>query len=100
MATTELTVGPEVGVGGGAPAGAAEVGAALDGELSLDMPHTGAVLTEIGRSFLDYQVVARREAEQRRELAAIPDLTLSVPYFDDDIHSLEGLLRPGEGIWS
>jgi hypothetical protein len=64
------------------------------------MAHTGSVLTEIGRSFLDYQVVARREAEQRRELASIPDLTLSVPYFDDDIHSLDGLLRLGEGIWS
>jgi anion-transporting ArsA/GET3 family ATPase len=78
----------------------ADVGAAIDQELSLGLPHVGAVLTEIGRSFLDYQVVARREAEQRRELAAIPDLTLSVPYFDDDIHSLDGLLRLGEGIWS
>jgi hypothetical protein len=64
------------------------------------MSHTGSVLTEVGRSFLDYQVVARREGEQRRELAAIPDLMLSVPYFDDDIHSLEGLLRLGRGIWS
>jgi hypothetical protein len=64
------------------------------------MAHVGSVLTEVGRSFLDYQVVARREAEQRRELASIPDLTLSVPYFDDDIHSLAGLLRLGEGIWS
>lgn len=78
----------------------AEVGAELDDQLSLGMPHTGSVLTEIGRSFLDYQVVARREGEQRRELSAIPDLTLTVPYFDDDIHSLEGLLRLGRGIWS
>jgi anion-transporting ArsA/GET3 family ATPase len=78
----------------------AEVGAELDEQLSLGMPHTGSVLTEIGRSFLDYQVVARREGEQRRELSAIPDLTLTVPYFDDDIHSLEGLLRLGRGIWS
>lgn len=77
-----------------------EVGADLDRDLELSLPHTGAVLTEIGRSFLDYQVVAKREAEQRRELAAIPELTLSVPYFDDDIHSLEGLLRLGEGIWT
>jgi anion-transporting ArsA/GET3 family ATPase len=78
----------------------AEVGAELDEQLSLGMSHTGSVLTEVGRSFLDYQVVARREGEQRRELAAIPDLMLSVPYFDDDIHSLEGLLRLGRGIWS
>jgi anion-transporting ArsA/GET3 family ATPase len=78
----------------------ADVGAELDRELGLGLPHTGAVLTEIGRSFLDYQVVAKREAEQRRELAVIPELTLTVPYFDDDIHSLEGLLRLGEGIWT
>jgi anion-transporting ArsA/GET3 family ATPase len=78
----------------------AEVGAELDERLGLGMAHVGSVLTEVGRSFLDYQVVARREAEQRRELASIPDLTLSVPYFDDDIHSLAGLLRLGEGIWS
>jgi len=77
-----------------------EVGAKIDEELSLGMPHAGTVLTEIGRSFMDYQVVARRESEQRRELAAIPELTLSVPYFDDDIHSLEGLLGLGEAIWS
>lgn len=77
-----------------------EVGAKIDEALSLGMPHAGTVLTEIGRSFMDYQVVARRENEQRRELAAIPELTLSVPYFDDDIHSLEGLLGLGETIWS
>jgi anion-transporting ArsA/GET3 family ATPase len=77
-----------------------EVGEQLDAALSLDMAHTGHVLSAIGSSFLDYQVVARREAEQRKELAAIPELTLSVPYFDDDIHSLEGLLRLGEGIWT
>ena len=77
-----------------------DVGARIDEALSLGMPHAGTVLTEIGRSFMDYQVVARRENEQRRELAAIPELTLSVPYFDDDIHSLEGLLALGGAIWS
>jgi anion-transporting ArsA/GET3 family ATPase len=61
--------------------------------------HLTHVLTEVGRSFLDYQVVARREAEQRSELAAVPALTRSVPYFAEDIHSLGGLLRLGETIW-
>jgi anion-transporting ArsA/GET3 family ATPase len=61
--------------------------------------HLAHVLGEVGRSYLDYQVVARREAEQRAELSALPDLTVSVPYFDDDIHSLAGLLRLGERIW-
>lgn len=78
----------------------AEVGDELEQQLSTGTTHTGTVLTEIGRSFLDYQVVARREAEQRKELAAIPELTSSVPYFDDDIHSLDGLLRLGGVIWS
>jgi anion-transporting ArsA/GET3 family ATPase len=81
-------------------------GERLAGELSgrLDPPverpdHLAHVLAEVGRSYLDYQVVARREAEQRAELASVPDLTVSVPYFDDDIHSLAGLLRLGERIW-
>jgi anion-transporting ArsA/GET3 family ATPase len=61
--------------------------------------HLSHMLTEIGTSFLNYQVVARREAEQRSELSASPDLTLSVPYFENDIHSLAGLLELGEKIW-
>ena len=73
---------------------------ALDAELGVDLPHVGHVLTEIGRSYLDYQVVARREAEQRKELAGTAELTLTVPYFDDDIHSLDGLLGLGERLWT
>jgi anion-transporting ArsA/GET3 family ATPase len=61
--------------------------------------HVTHVLTEVGRSFLDYQVVARREAEQRTELSELPALTCSVPYFSDEIHSLAGLLRLGGEIW-
>jgi anion-transporting ArsA/GET3 family ATPase len=61
--------------------------------------HLTHMLTEIGASFLNYQVVARREAEQRSELSASPELTLSVPYFEEDIHSLAGLLRLGEQVW-
>jgi anion-transporting ArsA/GET3 family ATPase len=61
--------------------------------------HLTHMLTEIGASFLNYQVVARREAEQRSELSSSPELTLSVPYFEEDIHSLAGLLRLGEQVW-
>ncbi|MFZ4519911.1 MAG: ArsA family ATPase [Microthrixaceae bacterium] len=81
-------------------------GAELAGPLAaaLDPPveqvaTLGRVLTEVGESFLNYQVVARREAEQRSELAATPEVTVSVPFFDDDIHSLPGLLRLGDRIW-
>lgn len=65
-----------------------------------DVERLATVLREVGQSFLDYQVVTRREAEQRSELAEIPRLTATVPFFDDDIHSLGGLLRLGERLWS
>ena len=79
---------------------AGEVAAVVAPELDDATPaHLTHVLGEVGASFLDYQVVARREAEQRKGLASIPDLCLTVPYFDEDIHSLDGLLRLGEAIW-
>ena len=58
------------------------------------------VLREIGESFLNYQVVAQREAEQRAELAANPEVVAAVPYFETDIYDIRGLLRLGEQIWS
>ena len=57
------------------------------------------IVQEIGSSFLDFRVVASRESEQRKELAAEPDVIASVPYFDSDIYDLAGLLRLGEKIW-
>ena len=57
------------------------------------------VLGTIGESFLNYQVVAKREAEQRASLARSPEVVATVPYFDADIHDLAGLLRLGEQIW-
>jgi len=67
-------------------------------ELSQD--HLSNMLGEIGASFMNYQVVAHRESEQRDALSGISDLTLSIPYFEQDIHSLESLLRLGEKIWT
>ncbi len=43
---------------------------------------TARVLTEVGESFLNYQVVAKREAEQQAELGAVPEVVATVPYFD------------------
>ena len=80
------------------PAIAADLAPSLPGGRPIEK-HLSHMLTEIGGSFLNYQVVARREAEQRAELASSPDLTRTVPYFEEDIHSLEGLLRLGEKIW-
>ena len=57
------------------------------------------VLTEIGESYRNFGVVAKRETEQRAELASVPDVVATVPYFETDIYDLGGLLRLGESIW-
>ncbi|MHB1911483.1 MAG: ArsA family ATPase, partial [Acidimicrobiales bacterium] len=58
------------------------------------------VLGEIASSFLNFQVVAQREAEQRAELSARPDVVATIPFFETDITDLSGLLRLAEYIWS
>ena len=57
------------------------------------------VLREVGESFLNFQVVAKREAETRAELSAAPEVIAAVPYFDTDITDLVGLLQLGEQLW-
>jgi hypothetical protein len=57
------------------------------------------VLKEIGESFLNFAVVAKREAEQRAELASAPDVVATVPYFETDVYDLAGLLRLGATFW-
>ena len=64
-----------------------------------DPAHAARVLREVGGSFLNYRVVATREAEQRSGLAAVPDLVASAPFLDRDVSDLAGLLRLGEHIW-
>jgi anion-transporting ArsA/GET3 family ATPase len=57
------------------------------------------VLQEVGESFLNYRVVATREAEQRKELGRVPEVVAVAPFFETDIYDLAGLLRLGERIW-
>ncbi len=57
------------------------------------------VLDEVAESYLRFAVVAQREAEQRAELAAAPEVVASVPFFESDIADLGGLLRLGAKIW-
>lgn len=64
-----------------------------------DVDLVDRVLESIGRSFSDFQLVAQREAEQRAELAQVPDVLVSVPYFDTDVYDLSGLLRLGDRLW-
>ena len=69
------------------------------------MPRTGdpaqvaRVLAEVGESFLNFQVVATREAEQRHELSRHADVVATVPYADHDITDLAGLLELGAALW-
>lgn len=57
------------------------------------------VLREVGESFLNYRVVATREAEQRKELGRVPEVVAAAPFFETDIYDLAGLLRLGDRIW-
>lgn len=72
--------------------------AASLGELG-DAESVARVVEEVAQSFLNFRVVATREAEQRKEIERVPDVLATVPYFDSDIHDLAGLLRLGEQVW-
>lgn len=75
-----------------------ELAAALGSDAG-DPQEVARVLREVADSFLRFQVVATREGEQRKELAAVPDVVATVPFFESDIYDLAGLLRLGEQIW-
>ncbi|MHB1487411.1 MAG: ArsA family ATPase, partial [Acidimicrobiales bacterium] len=64
-----------------------------------DVDQVARVLAEVADSFLNYQVVARREAEQQAELAVGPEVVATVPAFETDVYDLAGLIRLGEHIW-
>jgi anion-transporting ArsA/GET3 family ATPase len=57
------------------------------------------VLSEVADSYLNFQVVALREAEERAMLSVVPDVVATVPFFDSDLYDLAGLVRLGEQIW-
>ncbi len=76
-----------------------ELAAALAAALPTDPAQTRRVLEEVADSFLNFRVVARREAEQQAELATSPDVLATVPFFDADIYDMAGLLRLGGRIW-
>ncbi len=67
--------------------------------LSDDPVVAARVLGEVAESFLNFGVVARREAEQQDELTGSPDVLVTVPFFDADIYDMGGLLRLGAQVW-
>jgi anion-transporting ArsA/GET3 family ATPase len=79
---------------------AGELAEALAPAVLADTDQVARVLTEVAQSFRNFQVVAKREAEQRAEMAATSEVTVTVPYFDEDITDLAGLARLGERIWA
>jgi anion-transporting ArsA/GET3 family ATPase len=74
------------------------IASAVDGAFG-EAAQIERVLREVGESFLNFQVVAKREAETRGELAGAPEVVATVPYFDSDIYDLAGLIRLGDKIW-
>jgi hypothetical protein len=72
---------------------------ALAEGLSPEPQLAARVLQEVAESFLNFGVVARREAEQRAEWATVPEVLATVPFFADDICDLGGLLELGAQIW-
>jgi anion-transporting ArsA/GET3 family ATPase len=82
------------------PAGLAKAVTEASGGGGIGPPDQVArVLAEVGESFLNFQVVATREAEQRAELAAVSEVVATIPYADHDITDLAGLLELGEWLW-
>ena len=80
--------------------GADELAGRLAPEVDADPVQLCRVLTEVGDNYRNFRVVAKAEAEQRRDLATIPDVVVTAPELDADIHDLAGLLRLGALIWS
>jgi anion-transporting ArsA/GET3 family ATPase len=64
-----------------------------------DPDQVARVLSEVADSYLNFQVVALREMEERSMLSVVPDVLATVPFFDTDIYDLAGLVRLGEQIW-
>ena len=57
------------------------------------------VLREVGESYRNFQVVAKRESELQAELAPAAEVVVSVPSFETDIFDVGGLLRLGRALW-
>jgi anion-transporting ArsA/GET3 family ATPase len=59
----------------------------------------GRMLAEVGDSFANFSLVARREAELRAELGRAGGSVVSVPQLETDVSDLAGLLELGSALW-
>ncbi len=76
----------------------AERVAASGDPLLADPARTARVLRTIAESFRNFSVVARRESELRAELGRLPEVVVTVPELDADVHDLAGLVTLGEHL--
>ena len=58
-------------------------------------PTTARVLRTVGESFVNFEVVAKRESELREEFPVAPEVVARIPYFETDIYDLGGLTAMG-----
>ena len=79
---------------------ASATAAELAPTLGAEQAQVERVLCEVADAFLNYQLVARREAEEKAELSARSEALVTVPAFDQDIHDLAGLLRLGDALFA
>lgn len=76
----------------------APVAAAVAGRVD-DPGQVARVLTEVADSFLNYRLVASREAEEAARLGSRAEVVATVPYLSEDICDLAGLLHIGGHLW-
>jgi anion-transporting ArsA/GET3 family ATPase len=68
-------------------------------DVAPDTEQAARVLNEVAESFLNYRVVATREAEEAARLGSEAEVVATVPYLSEDVHDLEGLLTIGDHLW-
>jgi anion-transporting ArsA/GET3 family ATPase len=86
-------------------AGVGETQARLIEAADAEPAQVERVLAEVADNFINFSVVARREAAARQALdsargVVVPKVVAAAAELDDDIHDLAGLLRLGRQIWS
>jgi anion-transporting ArsA/GET3 family ATPase len=64
-----------------------------------DPDRNSRVLLTVGESFKNFSVVARREAELKAELSQLPEVVVTIPNFEVDIHDVGGLARIGDHLF-
>ncbi len=73
---------------------------ALTGEPALaEVARTERLLATLAESYRNFSVIAKREAELRSELVGAPDLVLTVPQTDADVHDLRGLAAIADALF-